>query len=126
MAEIIKQGLSYYCDEKYSLRHKCKLPKFFQIDAIDHSSSKKAPPFEEPKEEDEDNQLDNALPATPNEPVISLHALVGIPSPQTLKIRGFIKNRPVVVLIDSGSMHNFIHQIFAEEMHYFVRAVSNL
>ena len=50
-----KQGLCYYCDEKYSPRHKCKEPKFFQIDATDHSSSKEAPPLEEPKEEGEDN-----------------------------------------------------------------------
>eukprot|EP00253_Pinus_taeda_P023739 PITA_23739 len=49
----------------------------------------------------------------------------GISSPQTLKIRGFIKHRPVVVLIDSGSTHNFIHQKVAETVHCFVRAVSN-
>eukprot|EP00253_Pinus_taeda_P026079 PITA_26079 len=49
----------------------------------------------------------------------------GISSPQTLKIRGFIKHRPVVVLIDSGSTHNFIHKKVAETVHCFVRAVSN-
>ena len=54
-----------------------------------------------------------------------MHALAGISSPQTLKIRGFIKHRPVVVLIDSGSTHNFIHQKVAEAVHCFVRAVSN-
>ena len=72
-----------------------------------------------------ENQLDNELPATPEELVISLHDLVGISSPQTLKIRGFIKHRPVVVLIDSGSTYNFIHQRVAETMHCFVRSVSN-
>eukprot|EP00253_Pinus_taeda_P017771 PITA_17771 len=49
----------------------------------------------------------------------------GFLPPQTLKIRGFIKHRPVVVLIDSGSTHNFIHQKVAEIVHCFVRAVSN-
>lgn len=125
MAERRKQGLCYYCNEKYSRGHKCKEPKFFQIDATDHSSSEEAPPFEEPEEEDEDNQLDNALLATPDEPVISLHALAGISSPQTLKIRGFIKHHPIVVFIDSGSTHNFIHQRVVEAMHCFVRVVSN-
>eukprot|EP00253_Pinus_taeda_P006430 PITA_06430 len=93
-----KQGLCYYCDEKYSPGHKCKEPKFFQIDATDHSSSLEAPPLEELEEEEEDNQKNHV----PEEPVTSLHALAGISSPQTLKIRGFIKHRPVVVLIDSG------------------------
>eukprot|EP00253_Pinus_taeda_P002246 PITA_02246 len=125
MEERRNQGLCYYCNEKYSPGHKCKEPKFFQIDATNQSSLKEAPPFEEPEEEDEENQWDNALPTTPNEPVISLHFLAGISSPQTLKIRGFIKHRPVVVLIDSGSTHNFIHQRVIEAMRCFVRAVSN-
>lgn len=125
MVERRKQGLCYYCDEKYSLGHKCKEPKFFQIDATDHSSSEEAPPFEGPEEEDEDNQPDNELPATLEEPVISLHALAGISSPQILKIRGFIKHCPVVVLIDSGSTHNLFHQRVAEAVHCFVRVVSD-
>jgi len=50
MAERRKQGLCYYCDEKYSPRHKCKEPKLFQIDATDHNSSEEAPPLEEPEE----------------------------------------------------------------------------
>ena len=52
--------------------------------------------------------------------------MIGISLPQTLKIKGFIKHRPVVVLIDSGSTHNFTHQKVVEEVHCFVRAVSNI
>eukprot|EP00253_Pinus_taeda_P015921 PITA_15921 len=85
------------------------------------NSSEEDPPLEELEAVEEDSQKDNV----PDEPVISLHALAGISSPQTLKIRGFIKHRPVVVLIDSGSTHNFIHQKVAEAVHYFVQAVSN-
>eukprot|EP00253_Pinus_taeda_P035434 PITA_35434 len=98
-----------------------KEPKFFQIDAIDYSSTEEYPPLEEHEPLEEDNQQDNVS----DEPVISLHALAGISSPQTLKIRGVIKHRPVVVLIDSGSTHNFIHQKVAETVDCFVRAVSN-
>eukprot|EP00253_Pinus_taeda_P012815 PITA_12815 len=121
MVKRRKQGLCYYCHEKYSLGHKCKEPKLFQIDATDHSSSEEAPPLEEPEEEEEDNQQENV----PEELVISLHALAGISSPQNLKIRGFIKHRLVVVLIDSHSTHNFIHQRVTKAMHCFVQAVSN-
>ena len=109
--------MCYYCDKKYSPRHKCNEPKLFQIDATNHSSSEEAPPLEEPKEEEEDN--------VPKELVISFHALVAISSPQTLKIKGFIKHFLVVVLIYSGSMHNFIHQRVANVVHCFVRTVSN-
>eukprot|EP00253_Pinus_taeda_P034242 PITA_34242 len=112
MAERRKQGLCYYCDEKYSPGHKCKEPKCVQIDVTHYNSS------EEDQHEglEEDNQKDNV----PHELVISLHALAGISSAQTLKIRGFIKHRLVVVLIDSGSAHNFIHQKVAEAVHYFI------
>eukprot|EP00253_Pinus_taeda_P004919 PITA_04919 len=121
MAERRKQGLCYYCDEKYSPGHKCKEPKFFQIDATDYNSTEEDPPLEEHEPLEDDNQQENVSDG----PVISLHALAGISSPQTLKIRGFIKHRPVVVTIDSGSTHNFIHQKVAETVHCFVRAVSN-
>eukprot|EP00253_Pinus_taeda_P003780 PITA_03780 len=47
MAKRRKQGLCYYCDEKYSPGHKCKEPKFFQIDATDYSSTEEDPPLEE-------------------------------------------------------------------------------
>jgi hypothetical protein len=38
MAERRKQGLCYYCDEKYSPGHKCREKNFFQIDASSSSS----------------------------------------------------------------------------------------
>eukprot|EP00253_Pinus_taeda_P012384 PITA_12384 len=97
MAESRKQGLCYHCDEKYSPGHKCKEPKFFQIDATDYSSSEEDPPLEEPEAVEGDNQKDNV----PDEPVISLHALAGISSPQTLKIR--VSNFQVQIA-DGGTM----------------------
>jgi hypothetical protein len=42
-------------------------------------------------------------------PTISCHALEGINTPQTLKIEGYIKKKKVTMLIDSGSIHNFIN-----------------
>eukprot|EP00253_Pinus_taeda_P016898 PITA_16898 len=98
-----------------------KEPKFFQIDATDYNSSEEDPTLGEHEPPEDDNQQDDVS----DELVISLHALAGISSPQTLKIRGFIKHHPVVVLIDSGSTHNFIHQRVAETVHCFVRAISN-
>jgi len=125
MAERRKQGLCYYCDDKYSSGHKCKEPKFFQIDATDNSSFEEAPTLGGPEDKVEETQPDNDLTTTPDEPIISLHALAGISSPQTLKIRGFLKHRPVVVLIDSVSTNNVIHKRVTEVVHCFVRAVSN-
>jgi hypothetical protein len=43
------------------------------------------------------------------EPLISLHAITGFSPPQTLKLIGYIKNMKVIILVDSGNTHNFIH-----------------
>jgi len=61
----------------------------------------------------------------PEEPLISLYALSGMSSPQTLKILGYIKCHKVVVLIDSGNTHNFIHRRHAQEINYYVRPINN-
>ena len=53
-------------------------------------------------------------------PTISCHALDGINTPQTLKIEGYIKNKKVIVLIDSGSTHNFIQCKLAKVLNCFV------
>jgi len=39
---------------------------------------------------------------------LSLHAMEGSPSPTTIRFMGFINNKPVNILLDSGSAHNFV------------------
>ena len=53
-------------------------------------------------------------------PTISCHVLVGISTLQTPHIEGYIKNKNVTVLIDSGSSHNFIHCKLAKVLNCFV------
>jgi hypothetical protein len=53
-------------------------------------------------------------------PTILCHALVGIITPQFLKIKGYIKNKKVIVLIDFGSTHNFIHCKLAKALNFFI------
>ena len=55
-------------------------------------------------------------------PTISCNALVRITTPQTINIEGHIKNKKVIVLIDSGSTHNFIHCKIAKELNCFLYA----
>ena len=51
---------------------------------------------------------------------ISCNALAGITTRQTLKIEGHIKKKRVIVLIDSGSTHYFIHCKVAKELNCFL------
>jgi hypothetical protein len=49
----------------------------------------------------------------------------GLSAPQTLNIVGYIKKQKVIVLIDSGSTHNFIDKILAKNLNCFVYPVTN-
>jgi hypothetical protein len=48
------------------------------------------------------------------EPEISLNAITGTPNPKTMRIIGVLRNQKVVILIDSGSTHNFVDAKLAE------------
>jgi hypothetical protein len=105
------KGLCFNCDSKYSKGHKCGEKKLFYIDCE-----------EEEEEEQEPSQDENVEAISSEEltPTISCNALAGISTPQTLKIEGYIKKKKVIVLIDSGSTHNFIHCKLAKDLNCFV------
>jgi hypothetical protein len=109
LEERKEKGLCFNCGSKYSKGHKCGEKKLFYID------------FEE-EEEQEPSQDENVEAFASEEltPTISCNALVGIITPQTLKIEGYIKTKKVIVLIDSGSTHNFIHYKLANSLNCFV------
>jgi hypothetical protein len=106
MDERREKGLCFNCDNKYSKGHKCGEKKLFYIDC----------------EEEEDQELEPSqdLDLEETTPMISCHALVDISTPQTLKIQGYIKNKKVTMLIDSGSTHNFINYKLAKDLNCFV------
>jgi hypothetical protein len=59
------------------------------------------------------------------EPIISLNALTGFSTPQTPKLIDYIKHRKVIILVDSGSTHNFIHRHISQETHCYIHVVNN-
>jgi hypothetical protein len=59
------------------------------------------------------------------EPVISLNALTGFSAPQPLKLIGYIKHRKVIILVDSGSTHHFIHCHIAQETQCYIHVINN-
>jgi hypothetical protein len=71
--------------------------------------------------------IDITLPSNQPEvePIISLNALIGFSTPQTLKLIGYIKNQKVIILIDSGNTHNFIHHHITQETHCYIHVVNN-
>jgi hypothetical protein len=123
MAEHQLKGLCYNCDDKYFLGHKCKEQNIFMAISEDiQEEDDDTPPMPESTEISEINP-----PSDPPEvePIISLNALISFSAPQTLKLIGYIKHRKVIILVDSGSTHIFIHRRIAQETHCYIHAVNN-
>jgi hypothetical protein len=123
MAERQLKGLCYNCDDKYFSGHKCKEQNIFMAISEDVLEED----VEAPLVSESPEPTDISPPSDPPEvePVISLNALTGFSAPQTLKLIGYIKHRKVIILVDSGSTHNFIHRRIAQETNFYIRAVNN-
>jgi hypothetical protein len=117
------KGIFYNCDDKYFPVHMCKELNLFMAILEDVLEETIEAPlmvkFPEP--------TDITPPSDPPEvePVISLNALIAFFAPQTLKLIGYIKNGKVIILIDSGNIHNFIHPCIAQETNCYICAVNN-
>jgi hypothetical protein len=114
MVECQLKGLCYNCDDKYFPGHKCKEKNFlwpfqrmFLMKMLRFHLKQSYPKTD-----------DITPPSDPPEvePLISLNALTGFSAPQTLKLIGYIKHRKVIILVDSGNTHNFIHRRLSQEI----------
>jgi len=101
MDERRRKCLCYSCDSKWTRGHVCAAPKLFLIEALEEG-------------EETQGKMEAAGEEDPREffleefPEISLNAITGTPSPKTMRIVGFFRLHQVIILIDSGSTHNFV------------------
>jgi len=123
MDECQLKGLCYNYDDKYFTFHKCQVQKIFMSISDDVSEEDVETPLvsESPKTMD----ITPSSDPPEVEPVISLNALTGFFSPQTLKIIGYNKHRKFIILVDSGNTHNFIHRTISQETHCYIHVVNN-
>jgi hypothetical protein len=123
MDELQLKGFCYNCDDKYFSGHKCKEQNIFMVISEDVSEEDVEAPLVSMSPEPTDITPPSDPPEV--EPVISLNSLTGFLAPQTLKLIGYIKHRKVIILVDSGSTHNFIHRCIFQETNYYICAVNN-
>ncbi|XP_023907750.1 uncharacterized protein LOC112019466 [Quercus suber] len=109
MEERRKKGLCYHCDEKWQSGHQCKGARIFLLEGV--SFSQELPSSGPQLVELEANGfvvLSEGQDVLQDSPEITLYALVGSPSPGTTRIEGKIQRHCLVILIDTGSTHNFL------------------
>ncbi|GMI79828.1 hypothetical protein HRI_001652100 [Hibiscus trionum] len=116
------KGLCYYCDDRYTPGHKCKTPHLFMLDDDGLLDDTAPPPTVPP------TTLDTTL--TPPDLVgdhstMSFNALAGYHNPTTLRVDDTILGKPVRILIDGGSTHNFIQSRVAKYLALPITHTSN-
>lgn len=55
---------------------------------------------------------------------ISLQAMVGSPSPKATRVLGHLHKKAVVILIDTGSTHNFVDMSVASKCNLTIRILT--
>ncbi|XP_060181956.1 uncharacterized protein LOC132611554 [Lycium barbarum] len=106
------QGLCYKCHEKYFPGHQCKPKTLHAMEGVEGEPEPEVEEFSD-------------VPETLEEPVeeqaeISINAILGLSntsSPhKTIKIMGFVKKIPIIMLIDTGSTHSFVDPIVLKKL----------
>ncbi|XP_038704764.1 uncharacterized protein LOC120000718 [Tripterygium wilfordii] len=102
------KGLCFYCNEKYDRGHQCAKKQLLLLEVN----------FEDENDERETNVVEELQP-TAMQMELSVCAYYGIADFQevkTMKVEGTVKTHPVIVLIDSGSTHNFVSSKLVKQM----------
>ncbi|GMI84821.1 hypothetical protein HRI_002151400 [Hibiscus trionum] len=100
------KGLCYYCDAKYVPGHKCRDPQLFCLDDdwVEECPTVQVEP--QGSSADDGSGKEHSL--------VSFNALAGCYYPNTIRVVGEIMGKPVRILIDGGSTHNFVQSRVAK------------
>lgn len=101
-------NICFFCNEKFHPGHKCKA-QVYRLEIMEDSDDEEFK--EEERLEGEQEKLEEETPQ------ISLQALAGINTYQTMRLVGRIGKHTLQNLVDSGSTHNFLDMDVARRLH---------
>ncbi|XP_021776460.1 uncharacterized protein LOC110740287 [Chenopodium quinoa] len=100
------KGLCFRCDERWGVGHRCKRKELSVLIAAGEGGDGETDRLGEEEEYEE---------VWENPVGVSLCSVVGISNPKTMKVKGEVMGREVVVMVDPGATHNFISAKVVEE-----------
>ena len=121
MEERKKKVLCYNCDEKWGPGHKCKNAMLFLFDCVEFRPNANSGVHITNLDDSSGSYVsEDSLSCQDNsveEAGIALYALSGTPTSRTMRVKGRVKCKSVVILIDSGSTHNFVDPSLFSQLH---------
>nr|KYP41338.1 hypothetical protein KK1_037304 [Cajanus cajan] len=116
MNERREKGLCYFCDEPFMYEHSLTHKKL-QLHMVEIDK----------EEDDETLQSETMVKETDfGDPHISVNALTGVQGFGTMRVTGSYKKKPLHILIDSGSTHNFLDVDIAKKLGCRIQAMKPL
>jgi hypothetical protein len=101
------RGLCDRCADKWVLGHRCA--PIVQLHALEEL-------WELIEEKPSTNEVDTGLSPPGGLLSLSLSAVLGIPSRQTIQFSGKCQGHPIVLLVDSGISHSFVSSTLAGKL----------
>ncbi|XP_074377189.1 uncharacterized protein LOC141718709 [Apium graveolens] len=98
-----EKGLCFKYDDKWVIGHKCRRKELSVLLTQGEDDNESEPSLDSPKSEGTRELVSEEI-----RPEISLNSVIGITSPKTMKLKGTIDNKQVVVMIEPGATHNFV------------------
>ena len=117
MSERRSKGIYYFCDEPCTPTHALTHKKL-EIHMMDLNDKEV-----EPVDEIEDTQEEDS---SSMDPQISVNALTGISSYKTMRVTGYYKKKPLHILNDSESTHNFLDEEVTKKLGCPIRRIPTL
>lgn len=110
--ERTAKGLCFDCDESYIQENKCK-GRLFRMDVEGDC-------LVEIMDQRDEADLNESVTTTE----ISFHAFAGTFNPRTIRMTGWLQGRPLLILINSGSTHNFIQESVMSRLGFEVQTLT--
>ena len=121
-----EKGLCFCCNEKYSHDHKCKTKEQRELCMLVVMAENEE--YEIIEEDDTEQKELNVVEVVQEEQtvvVLSINSVVGLSNPVTMKVKGKLQGKEIIILIDCGATHNFISESLLEELKINTKSITN-
>ncbi|KAL0534139.1 hypothetical protein IC582_028420 [Cucumis melo] len=121
-----EKGLCFKCNEKYSTDHKCKMREQRELRMfVVKNDNEELEIVEETEAKSAELRVAEVQPHTTACVELSINSVVGLNDPGTMKVRGSLQGKEVVILIDYGATHNFVSEKLVTSLQLPIKEIAH-